>query len=350
MNTSKNKITINAFQGLRGISHCDYFVYSRGYNPLRWFGACGVVIFAMLSGYLVLYKNYNASMNNFSIVENIKRKVKKFYPLHFFTFLFAVPLSVMIFDGNTTVEIAKVVSNLLLIQAWIPDSSFYFSYNSVSWYLTLTIFFVFMTPFIVKVLKKLNCKMLIITTIGIVIFQTLLVVLMHKYSIAHWIIYICPLTRTLDFILGGIVFALVHSFKEKNISGTIINIGLFINCLVYLALLGISLKSISEYFSVVVWSLPTFSIMVLLTLKKEYNVMIRKLLFENKFIIFMGNISFEVFLIHALCISYAKLLCEKFNYGIHIYTYIFAIVFSIIISATLYILRKRFSLLKRGMR
>ena len=111
----------------------------------------------MLSGYLLVYQNHGTK-SLFSI-NRVKRSLKKFYPLHIAMLIASLPfcMDAFLYDG-TIKQIIKLILNVFLVQAWIPSSGVYFSFNAVSWYLSLTMFFVIAGPFTLKLINRIGRK------------------------------------------------------------------------------------------------------------------------------------------------------------------------------------------------
>lgn len=202
-----NKTKILNLQGIRGvafilifISHCNFFANKYGVNSTTYFGAFGVALFIVLSGFLTVYKNYECS--ELSPKDQLIKCMKKCYPLHFLTFLMAVPFCIRDLTNIKTWMVSFL--NLILVQSWIPKSSVYFSNNAVSWYLSTYLFLMIVSPFVVKYLKQCNTSCIIGLLILNSSIQAVLALLSGNHSWAHWIIYICPITRTLDFVSGGV--------------------------------------------------------------------------------------------------------------------------------------------------
>ena len=207
MNNSKK---LKCYQGLRGIafllifvSHCTFSINAQGTNSTAYFGAFGVSLFIALSGFLTVYNHYET--DDLSVKKQITKTIKKVYPLHLLTFLIAIPFSIKELIKPSINAWIKFFINLSLIQSWIPKSSVYFSYNAVSWYLSTYLFLMLVSPFVVKYLKKINTSFIVGLLLSILSIQFALVTLSGDYSWAHWIIYICPITRALDFVLGGVL-------------------------------------------------------------------------------------------------------------------------------------------------
>ena len=306
-----NRKTIVSFQGLRGyaillifLSHCGNFVInSHGENALAYLGGLGVSLFILLSGFLLMNNYYYKEPP--VAIELFKNKLKKFYPLHILTLILAVPFSI---KGFSIYSILKLICNLFLVQDWIPISSFYFSYNSVSWYLSLEVFFILLTPFIARKFKYTPNKIVYSILFIVPLFEILFCVLVENYEISHWLVYIFPVIRALDLIFGVCIYIMLnnhHKLIEKN--SVII---LITSLLITVSLIVLSLERQSELFSTALWTIPCGMIILSLAAGDKTSNII-KMLFENKLILFIGNISFEIFLIHQLVIRYLTAFTEK---------------------------------------
>lgn len=199
----KNK----AFQGLRGyaiilifLSHFNFMNNAKGVNITTWLGGLGVELFILLSGFLLIENHGNG---NIEIKKYFVHKIKKFYPLHIVTLAIAIPFSIKALLSLDIKTIASLISNALLVQTWVPASNFYFGFNAVSWYLSITVFFIVVSRLVVKFWNKISLKMTIVVIGCIFIIQLLVCGLTKSLIISHWIIYVAPFVRLLDFIIGG---------------------------------------------------------------------------------------------------------------------------------------------------
>lgn len=205
----KDRTIVQGFQGLRGfaillivISHCCWTLNEHGNNILTYAGAWGVSCFIMLSGFLAVDRYYGTDFGLSDSLLMIKRKIRKCYPLHLLTFIVAVPFSAHAFQFFWK-TLLTAIFNLTLTQALVPLPSVYFSFNSVSWYLSLDIILVLFLPFTLKILTGMNPKILICTIFIVFILQAAIVMATRQTVISHWISYICPVTRVLDALGGG---------------------------------------------------------------------------------------------------------------------------------------------------
>lgn len=166
------------------LSHFDY----KDIHALDAGGDCGVAFFFLLSGF-VLSLGYGPQISegSFSFGRFLKRRLLKCYPLHILCLLLFLIVSRSAIDG-------RVILNALLLQSWVPDADYYFSCNSVSWFLSSLMFCYLVFP---SVYRRISSALtLTVLAAGIAIY------LLVPYSRVNAILYVHPLVRFIDFYLG----------------------------------------------------------------------------------------------------------------------------------------------------
>lgn len=333
LNIKDNTNYDNTLQGLRGVaillivlSHCNYISNEFGNNIFSAAGGLGVQLFIILSGYLMML-NFNSGNKIPKFALNIKKKLKKFYPLHFITLIFALPFLYKSFlYGSFESAIEKIILNLFLLQSYIPDMDIYFSLNATSWYLSTTFFFIILTPFVIKFINftanKINAIFAIFTIIAI---QYLLFYFFADSKQAHWLLYICPVVRMLDFVLGGYTY--VAAQKSEIIGAKLGLLAIFGNII----LLYFSAFSNSMFYCTAAWSIPNVLLFLSLTANKRHNYLKEKT-FNTKLLVFIGNISFEIFLIHQLVFRYMAYIFKTMGLPDSIWIYVFGIIITVVLS------------------
>ncbi len=324
--------SIPYFQGLRGlacilvfISHCTLVKNRYGLSATMWLGSFGVEIFILLSGFLLMLQHENETLD---FRDLIKKRLSKIMLLHIVTLFLTIPFSLKEILSLDIKAILTLFFNLLLLHAWVPNTAFYFSFNMVSWYLCLVLFFAAVSPIVLKIARSLSALKSGAVCIGIILFEFVLAILVQQMSIAHWILYICPIVRLGDFFIGALAYNLFKGIKNSKFTISYHKIaycGLIIACGVSF----FSLFSDSEIFSVAVWIIPVILILIGLVKGNSHTL---SLLFNNSFLIFMGRISFEFFLIHQIVIRYIKLISSYIQYeGVLIYlpAFVISIIFCI---------------------
>lgn len=304
-----------AFQGLRGyaiilifLSHFTFMTNKKGTSITVWLGALGVEIFILLSGYLLLDRHGNEYIN---LREFFFTKIRKFYPLHIVTLILAVPFCINRLIAIDIKTYVALLANIFLVQAWVPSNEFYFGYNGVSWYLSMMISFVVLSPIVKKVWNVISNKMTLCIISAIVFLQIIICLIVKNWSICHWVIYIFPLVRIFDYILGGGIQKLVKLNPLRN-SGSyvcILIISIFVLCIAS----AISFSQNSEWFSVCVWVIPAMSIVYILGFNRQDKFI--DCIFSNYFITVIGDYSFDIFLIHQLVIRYVDYFLPFCNFA-----------------------------------
>jgi len=350
---------ILSIQGLRAIAALMIiFSHRGGYLPplLNYeLGANGVSIFIMLSGFVAYYSHNN----DYSKVPSLKytlqytyKKIKKFYPLHFVTFVCVIPLEylavkLLLPEADLTchlLEMAKrAAANLSLTHSFFPEQSYYFSYNQTSWYLSDTLFFCLLTPLIVyliciipKKLKKIGTVVNLIIFISCILIQLLIGLLLYNTEFAHAILYINPLYRIFDYIEGCIICFFFLKYKNK-LNKAIINLLQIISVCCFTVFV-LSWKHFPVGLAYcVVYTIPT----AFLLFSLAYDTGIISKILKIKVLQFLGEISFELFLIHLVVFRYFDVICNHLP-PIHIaFHTIIPVCLAILVSAAIHFLPKQ---------
>lgn len=327
----QNKIV--SFQILRAfaialifLSHCEYLARIRNANAIMYWGALGVSLFIALGGFLAARK-YRDLRNSLSPIALYMSRWKKFCKCHYLTMIFAIPFTYGLLASNPIKWFVSFLSNLTLTQAIIPLKSVYFSFNAVSWYLSLILVFALLTPVAVFVWNRLSLKMFVLALVLIVFFEFLLIVLCGRLGIVHWLVYISPVTRFLDFIIGGGAYKVAERIREKRLNR--LNCMLFVvSCSLLIGLLFMSCFCGNNLFLTAVWTGP--STLLVMTL---YNIIVAESSLI-KILVGFGNISFEFFLVHHLVLRLFTMVAEKVHvqyWLAYVVSFIFACVVALVL-------------------
>ena len=134
-------------------------------------------------------------------------RLVKYYPLHWLYLCLSVV-------WTRWFCLKALGINALLLQSWVPDKNFYFSYNAASWYLSDVVFFVWICPFLLRFYASKSTRQLVfglLVTILLYIAGTLFV----PTDLHHALLYINPLSRMFDFAVGLIGGLLYLRWKER---------------------------------------------------------------------------------------------------------------------------------------
>lgn len=182
-----------------------------------WFG---VTFFFVLSGFVLTWSlRVDDTPRGF-----LWRRVAKIAPNHLVTFI--VAFSIAGFGGAQAWE---ALSNLLLLHAWVPRDTAFFSINHPSWSLSAELFFYAMFPLLIWPVLKLTRSQLLPTAACLVVAALLLPFAaqllpvgmtfgenhaqspLYGSSIPQvWAVYAFPPARLLEFVLGMVCARIVR--------------------------------------------------------------------------------------------------------------------------------------------
>ena len=190
---------IATLQSLRFIFVMMIFMSHFSYHGMSAFdagGDCGVAFFFMLSGF-VLSLRYGGEIceGSFQYGRFLKHRFWKLYPLHLLCLVFFLVVARPRLD-------LPVLLNALLLQSWIPRPDYYFSCNSVSWFLSSLFFCYLLFPLAYKRVSG--------WWMSLVFMAYLAVVLLTPCEKVNAILYVHPLVRFVDFYIG-IVLARIYA-------------------------------------------------------------------------------------------------------------------------------------------
>jgi peptidoglycan/LPS O-acetylase OafA/YrhL len=298
-------------------SHINFVEQNTGtvlykiYNSILNEGFLGVSFFFILSGFILSY-SYKSKLirNQISFKQFWVARIARIYPLHIVTLLISIPLTFGESFKNIPIWISGLISNIFLVQSFIPLNEIFFSFNGVSWSISNEMFFYALFPILTLFyykycqLVKFTVLLLLLVPIGIYFIPS---------EIEHRYFYINPIIRLADFLIGIFLYYLYSYFKSSKVlknkttttSFEIISILLFG---LFFKAHGIIPKGYR--YSCYYW-LSMSSIILIFAYQAGY---ISKLL-SHKYFVFLGEISFSFYLWHHLIIVYIL----KLN-GIFIFT------------------------------
>ena len=157
---------------------CHYILPSPFNRPIfSEGGTMAVHFFFILSGFLLTLQYEDRIKNdNFKPVSFLLKKLSKIYPLHLLVFLLFFVWKIRI-DPERILLLKKAFFNVLLLQSYIPDTTYCYSFNFAAWYLCDLIFLYVVFAFFSKYLFKSKKPLLLI-----LIIEAFLSVVLHLPS------------------------------------------------------------------------------------------------------------------------------------------------------------------------
>ncbi len=205
-------------------------------------GYAGVSFFFMLSGYILAH-TYQDKLASGAISRRKywALRMVRIVPLHW---LVGVPLGIWALVQGGAAMVPKVAVNLALLQAWVPDPDWYFTVNEPSWSLSDEAFFY--TCFAALAFCSaprlgLVAGGLLAINVAVVLWQSSAgqgaIIVEDRNTLTHWLTYIAPPARLLDFVVGMLVYRL-----PRHGGGTRVELGvvtLLLGAMVAYPLLGL---------------------------------------------------------------------------------------------------------------
>ncbi len=303
-------------------SHSNWNASAEFYQRIFKEGYVGVSFFFMLSGFVlsISYKN-KISNGVISFKKYSFLRIARLTPLHFAT---AFPFIVLAFykDDFATafpviaqafyrgdIDFTSLLLNLTYLQSFIPSSNVYFSFNAPSWSLSNEMFFyICFFPLAIISIKNLYLSTLsllfIVITSAIIVNNTIGNNIIYGHnSFAHWLFYIFPAFRILEFLVGMIIY---------NVWSKGIRLHRYFIPISYIALLAFMYCAIKipEPFRMSLYYLPVVALFLFSHLTDSSNI---NRFYSTRIMVLLGNASFAFYLIHQPLINIFRNKLSSFN-------------------------------------
>lgn len=337
----KNKIKLNQLTGLRYFAALLVFASHTSWNNsheffMRFFqqGYVGVSFFFILSGFVLSYsykekiKNQSLEFKKYALL-----RLARLTPLHLLT---ALPFIFYAFFTDQNYTIIKTIFNLSYLQSWIPISSFYFSLNAPSWSLSNEMFF-YLCFFPLAMFSFRRVVFLTLALSAVVFISAMIVycfmdgrVFVGGYTFAHWLFYIFPGFRLLEFLTGMLLFEIWKSGYRLNIVSMPF-------AYIFLAVAMWFAIDIPESFRLSLYYLPFIAFFLYTHLTDDSLV---NKFYSSKSMILLGNASFAFYLIHQPIISILKWLLNSIEIS-DFYFFITSLLLTTLASVMTYLIYER---------
>ena len=268
--------------------------------PCSGFGVIGVSIFVQASGFCVACNALRGKKENISPINYTLMKLKRFYPYHIVCFLLVAALRIYM---HMPIDIRAAIVNLLLLQSWVPDATYYFSYNGVSWYLSVLVLFWLATPFLKQLVQSYGKKKKVwfFSYGGAFVALAVINIFAAKTVLAKWILYIFPLTRLIEYAMGVCAGALYAQAQKK--------IPLFIR-IIWICLYAVTVLAYRflpmNYTYCFLYIVPTTCLLLAAAQLTEKEL--------PRFLQLCSQHLMDVFLLHQMVFQYLKyLLLDRYN-------------------------------------
>lgn len=263
-------------------------------------GFVGVDIFFVISGYLITSLIIeDVQKNQFSVIDFFERRIRRIIPLLTFVSLFFLLVSMILLRGNNLLELSNTILSSIFF-----FSNYFFIFKEVqygvdsnsinpflhTWSLSIEEQYYILFPLLVLLLKK---KLTFLKLSIITIFLISLYLCIYGFKNYPNINFFLFSSRIWEILLGSLI-ALIPNCKIKNKLTTnfftIFGIILILYSSFYFS-------DIDENFPSIKNLIPTIGTAVFIYFSNGNNDLVSKFL-SLKLFIFLGKISFSLYLIH----------------------------------------------------
>lgn len=312
--TNNYSLRLDQLTGLRYFAallvFCSHLKWDKSQDLIKTIlssGYVGVSFFFVLSGFVLSY-SYQEKIESKKIAFNrfIFLRFARLTPLHAVTIIPFIGLAIYTGKFNPI----TLLVNLSYLQSWIPHSSVYFSFNAPSWSLSNEIFFYLCFFFIAAMPIKKLWNILIVLVLIILFCATVVTTFFDgdklfgsQNTLAHWMFFIFPGFRILEFICGMILY---HFYK----SGSVKYSYFIVPAYIMLILAMYFADFVPEAFRMSLFFLPAIVFFLFAHLSGDGLV---NRFFKTKTMVLLGNASFAFYLIHQPLIRVFQGLLYSFN-------------------------------------
>lgn len=350
----KTKNDSSQLQFLRFLAFMLIFFFHTGDYQLAWFpkenGAANAVeFFILLSGVVSGISSFDKEIKCKArdIVSYMKKKIIKVYPLYFVTTLFTVTYttipSIIAYHDFYTFEqikillgqIGQLIKNLLLIQSWFPSN--YFSYNGVGWFLS-TIMFLYLVNIPLRALatkiKKTKKPEIIF---AIVFVSAYVFIWIYCYFTRNtnmeFTQYVFPVSKVPEYICGMALGYLICYIKRRIVAKSSTTVIFTVLEILSLGLWIYNMYTPMEGWHYRITHWVTMNIFLIFVFSIGQGVI--SSLFRLSILRYLGDISFECFLLHQIVIHLYKTLSgiEAVSVLGNVFSMSFCLMFTVLVAS-----------------
>lgn len=274
----------------------------------------GPMFFMLMTG-VVMSRSYGPKISNgnFCFRTYLLRRFFKFYPLHL---LCLVAVLLIRHKTLTTDDYLTILPNALLLQSWIPIESYYFSMNSVSWYLSDLLLFLLLFPSLYKWIGRMEGRTLGGTAVVLLLGYVGYVSLLKTDDLNYWL-YIFPPVRMLDFIWGMMIWRCYELHPTWGRFRWPTAMELVLTLLVVLTIVSYPIHE-RWHVALIHWVILIPLVMVFMQ-GDQYGGWLSRFL-KTRTMVWLGGLTLDTYLLHQ--ILFAVLLNNASKYGVEMSYYL----------------------------
>lgn len=284
-----------------------HFLESTGKLHFYYGGDAGVVFFFILSGFVLsIGCGPRIEDGTFQYIQFLRKRLAKIYPLHLVTFTIALCMS---FVAGVKFNIIKTLLHIFMLQEFTLSEDMLKYGTGLSWFLGALFFCYFLFPFLYRQLIISRNKVFG-ALLTIYILLALAIESCCNNSAIDDFMFAFPPLRIIDFAIGIIAYRLYTApfsirFRQwiDRQSTTKLSILEIIIVVSVSALTYIPYCSLPSWIRFAPYFWIPFSLLIYwFAISSDNKGIISKLL-NQRALVFLGNISFEIYMLHGIVIT-----------------------------------------------
>lgn len=272
--------------------------------------------FFVLSGFLLTHR-YEGLQDHRSVFRFYLSRVSRVWPLHVASVVLLIALVPEVFSLGTK-DLPALLSNIFMVQAWIPSWHYFYSYNAPSWNNSALLFIYLWFPLLLAGVRK---SWYAVLAVGATIVIGL-VAACHALHIPEFhptnpcllgLLYINPLARVLEFIIGMVASVAFANYVSKRSVSTLHATLIEVAAISGILCLSANTAAIREAATPILtapgafWlqncGIPVLGIATLITIVATEKGLLARMLRTPAFVL-LGQISFAVYMLHSVFLAY----------------------------------------------
>ncbi|MEM9413549.1 MAG: acyltransferase, partial [Planctomycetota bacterium] len=219
----QQKKSLDTLTGLRFIAALIVFIHHlggkfgyvvNGYS----IGSLAVTFFFVLSGFILTYAYQDRLNCRSDVTKFYFNRFARIWPLHLVCLLIAILLIGSWTQFRSSWEWIRILTNLFLLQSWVPKDSWVFSFNGVAWSISTETFFYLCFPLLV--FGKSSPKWRLLIAMILAILSGVTFHFMSRLGVGGDISYyrighVNPLIRLPEFC-SGIIAARIFFARQRD--------------------------------------------------------------------------------------------------------------------------------------
>ena len=211
--------------GLRALAAAMVFlVHVRGLQPEQsqatWaavfgVGGSGVTFFFVLSGFVLTWAWSTAPSHRGAFYRRRAARILPNYLVTWFTGAVVTALTLAAVGGSLRASGLAFVVGTPLLQAWVPLRSVFHGINGPAWSLSVEAFFYLLFPLFIGLLVRTRAAIRLAVALSCVVLVIALPTAAHLLGLGpdltEWAVFVLPIARVPEFVLGCALAAYVAS-------------------------------------------------------------------------------------------------------------------------------------------